>query len=147
MIPLDIPVLLPFVRIHPTRHITVDMLAHVPPPTASSLPPMCHFDMLEAFLAHHPPPTSHLHPWTTPNTSFQHIGAVFWLTIPFFLFLNLKIGPNNPQRVSSTCWGLSLSLRPQHWPQRPPMSHFDLLGAFFFPWTLTLAPTNLNESF
>src|ERR1700678_2365106 len=71
----------------------------------------------------------------TPTTMTSHVGSSL-----------SSASIVDPQRVIMTCGGLSLPLHLQRQPQRPPTSHYDLLGALSPPPPATPATTTPNES-
>src|ERR1700678_2906509 len=80
--------------------------------------PTSHYDSLEA---HSPPPPATPAP-TMPNESLRLVEGSLSPSA-------CDASSNNPQRVITTRWRLSLPLHLQRQPHRPPTSHCDSLGA------------------
>src|ERR1700678_655223 len=92
--------------------------------------PTSHYDSLEALS---PPPPATQAP-TTPNESLQLVrGSRSPCTC--------DASSNDPQRVITTCWRLTLPLHLRRQLQRPSTSHYDSLEALSLLPPATPAPT------
>src|ERR1700678_2919968 len=75
---------------------------------------------------------------TTPNESLQLVGGSLFPS-------TCDASSNDPQRVITTRWRLSLPLRLRHQLQQRPTSHYDSLEALSPPPPATPAPTTANK--
>src|SRR5271155_716038 len=76
---------------------------------------------------------------TTPNKSLQLVGGTLSPS-------TCDASSNDPQRVITTRWRLSLPLHLRRQLQQCPTSHYDSLEALSPPPPATPAPTTPNES-